>query len=139
MNFDIAAFRAAFPQFVDVLAYPDPVIQGWVNLATTSAMGSWFALATLTEQQLLVAHLGALMSKVAAEGTAPTGALVSAGQGSVSASFTPPPVKSAWGYWLSSSPYGATLWGLLQIAGMGGDLVGALPERAAFRKVGGIW
>jgi hypothetical protein len=136
MSFDPVAFQTAFPQFATT---PTATITGWANLAQNSAMGDWFGSAMLTEQQLLVAHMGALMTNISTQGTTPTGALVSAGEGGVSAGFTPPPVKTGWQYWLSSTPYGVQLWGLLVIAGMGGDLVGGLPERAAFRKASGIW
>ncbi len=64
-----------------------------------------------------------------------TGATVS----KVSVSITPPPSASAWQFWLSTSPYGLQLWAFLNIKSAGGAYVGGLPERTAFRKVGGVF
>ena len=138
MTFDVAAFRSAFTQFFDPGVYPDTAINGWVSVAANSAMGNWFANASLTEQQLLVAHIGVKFTD-AANGDSSSGAVTSASEGSVSASFTPPPVKTALEYWLSSTSYGVQLWALLKIAGAAGQVIGGLPERSAFRKVGGVW
>lgn len=135
MTFDVAAFRTAFIEFQQT---PEPNILSWSNLAANSAMSSWYASTNLTEQQLLVAHIGKMMTD-AATGDGVTGAVTSASEGSVSASFQPPPAKSALQYWLSSTPYGVQLWALLSIAGAAGASVGGLPERSAFRKVGGVW
>lgn len=138
MTFDVAGFRAAFTQFLSPSDYSDSTIQGWADLASNSAMSNWFAGTSLTEQRLLVAHIGSMMSQ-AASGDGAGGAVTSASEGSVSVSFTPPPAKSALEYWLSSTPYGIQLWSLLRIASATGNIVGGLPERRAFRKVGGVW
>lgn len=138
MNFDVAAFRAAFPQFVDAIAYPDGVILGWFAISQ-AYLGSSLALqgTTLTTaQQLLTAHIGALMS---ASGSSAMGAMQSASEGSVSASFAPPPIKSGLEYYLSGSTYGVQLWALLDVLSAGGQYIGGLPERQAFRKVGGVF
>lgn len=135
--FNPVAFQAAFPQFAST---PDATINGWVSLVTNSPQGDWFGnIAGLTDQQLIVAHIGYLLSKAASGSGAPGGAITSAAQGSVNVSFVPPPVKTGLQYYLSSSPYGQMLWANLCIAAAGGDYVGGLPERRAFRKVGGVF
>ncbi|MNJ79317.1 hypothetical protein D3C77_772930 [compost metagenome] len=44
-----------------------------------------------------------------------------------------------WSYWLGMTPYGMQLMALLKVCTGGGLYVGGLPERAAFRSVGGIF
>jgi hypothetical protein len=60
-------------------------------------------------------------------------------EGSVSVSLVPPPIKNAFQFWLSTTPYGMQLRALLNIQGAGGFFIGGLPERSAFRKVAGIF
>ncbi len=134
MNFDIAAFQAAFLAFASVSS---ATIQAWVNLVLGSPMGAWFQVATLTDQQLMVAHIGQLLTQAATGDNAQGGAVVSGSQGSVSASFAAPPIKTGLHYYLSSTSYGQMLWANLCVSTAGGDYVGGLPERRAFRKVGG--
>lgn len=85
----------------------------------------------------MTAHLTQL-STMAAAGQA-TGVGQSATVGAVSVSMVPPPIKSGFQYWLASTPYGMQLWALLNVKGAGGLYVGGLPEKTAFRKVGGIF
>ncbi|ENN86068.1 phage protein [Rhizobium freirei PRF 81] len=135
--FDIAAFQTAFPQFATT---PSDTIQGWVTLVINSPMGGWFECETgLTNQQLMVAHIGYLFSKAATGQAIPGGAMVSAAEGSVNAAFAAPPIKTGLQYYLSGSPYGQMLWANLCVAAAGGDYVGGLPERRAFRKVYGTF
>jgi len=140
MNFDPVAFRAAFPAFADMITYPDAMVLGWFSIAQAYLASSWAMQGTTltTAQQLLVAHIGTMMTNAMVDGSA-TGAVVSASEGSVSASFAPPPIKSSLDYYLSSSTYGIQLSALLDILAAGGDYVGGLPERSAFRKVGGVF
>ena len=48
-------------------------------------------------------------------------------------------VKSAFGYWLLTTPYGNELRMLLDIVGGVGFYVGGSCEREGFRKAGGIF
>lgn len=135
MAFDTAAFRQAFTAFSDT---PDAAIQVWADIVTGSPMASWFNCAPLTQQQLIVAHIGYQLSNADSIGDSQGGgAIVSGMEGSVSASFVAPPVKDGLEYYLSSSTYGQMLWAMLNISSAGGVYVGGLPERHAFRKVGG--
>jgi hypothetical protein len=72
------------------------------------------------------------------EGNAP-GVMTGATEGTVSVSLQAPPAKDAFSWWLATTPYGAQLRALLLARSAGGFYVGGLPERAAFRKVGGIF
>jgi len=135
---DPTAFRAAFPEFV---ALADSAVLAYAGMASASMTTDDGALiygATLDlALQLMTAHMARLMVMAAAgKSGAP---VTSASEGAVSVSMVAPPVRSAWGYWLSQTPYGQQLLSLLQVAGAGGLLIGGLPERAAFRKVGGVW
>lgn len=135
---NILAFRIAFPFFAEIGTYPDAMIQGWSDLASNSPLGGWYQTASLAEQQLLVAHIGSLMSQAAANGSV-GGVIVSASEGSVSVGYEPPPSRTALGYYLNRSVYGQQLLAMLEIEAAGGQYVGGLPERNAYRKVGGVF
>lgn len=136
-TFDVATFQATFPQFANT---PAATIQAWVNLVLNSPMADWFqSTASLTDQQLMVAHIGFKLSQMGTGGDAQPSATVSGSQGSVSASFAPPPIQSGLEYYLASSEYGRMLWANIRISVAGGDIIGGLPERRAFRKVGGVF
>lgn len=135
--FDVSAFQAAFPQFATT---PADTINGWVNLVIHSPQGDWFQnVACLADQQLIVAHVGFMLLLAAAGQGAIGGAITGAAEGSVNVAFAAPPIRTGLQYYLSSSPYGQMLWANLCIAAAGGDYVGGLPERRAFRKVGGTF
>lgn len=135
-EFDIPAFRASFPAFASEVIYPDPTIQSAADSALCFLSSHNCGCDTLA-WQLATAHLLQLRAN-AASGT--TGGLVtSASIDKVSVSVTPPPVTDGYSYWLSLSPYGLELMALLSKCSAGGFYVGGLPERAAFRNVGGIF
>jgi hypothetical protein len=48
-------------------------------------------------------------------------------------------VKDGLEYYLSGSVYGQMLWAMLNVASAGGVYLGGLPERRAYRKVGGVF
>jgi hypothetical protein len=85
----------------------------------------------------MCAHLTQLAQQIA-NGT-PMGVMSAASEGSVSITLQPPPVKSAFGYWLSTTPYGNELRMLLDIVGGVGFYVGGSCEREGFRKAGGVF
>lgn len=137
MTFDPAAFQAAFPAFQET---PTTAIQTWATIVEGSPMASWFAAAPITQQQLIVAHIGYQLSRADSLGDSQGGgAVVSGSEGSVSASFVAPPVRDGLEYYLSSSTYGQMLWAMLNVATAGGVYVGGLPERQAFRKTHGVF
>lgn len=137
MTFDATAFRLAFPAFQEAT---DPAILVWVDIVLESPMASWLNCAKQTQQQLIVAHIGYLLTNANSIGNSQGGgAVVSATEGSVSASFVAPPVRDGLEFYLSSSTYGQMLWAMLNVQSAGGFYVGGLPERRAFRKVGGTF
>jgi len=142
ITFDAAAFRALFPQFADPAKFPDAALSiqfgaatGYVSADTYGDMSvpvRTNALYTMTAHLLA---LGVIIAQNNYQGQVGivTGAVVD----HVQITLTPPPVKSQWQWWLNTTPYGAQLVALLQAQAAGGFYVGGLPERAAFRKVGG--
>jgi hypothetical protein len=144
ITLDPAAFRALFPQFADPAKYPDAALSiqfgaaaGYVSADT---YGDMTVAARTNALYLMTAHLlaiGAIIAQNNYQGQVGivTGAVVD----HVQITLTPPPVKSQWQWWLNTTPYGAQLVALLQAQAAGGFYVGGLPERAAFRKVGGYF
>lgn len=136
---DIASFRAQFPAFTNT---PDAALQLQWDAAVVY-FGAYDGQLLYGDRlqrclELLTAHLLQINVMLAAGGQTPTvGVLTSATIDKVTVSNMPPPVKSEWGYWLSTTPYGMQLLALLRVASAGGIYVGGRPERAAFRKVGG--
>jgi hypothetical protein len=87
---------------------------------------------------LMVAHLLTLAAQARTGGV--SGQVTSATIDKVSVSVAPPPGgDDAWAYWLGLTPYGLQLLALLKRCTAGGFYVGGLPERAAFRAVGGLF
>jgi hypothetical protein len=141
ITFNIPQFRERFPAFADTATFPDARLTMQWDMAACyiNPENYGYLHGACREQaiQLMTAHLLAL-SVLIESGSTP--AMVSSSTvDKVSVSLTPPPVKSQFGWWLSLTPYGAQLLALLSMKAVGGLYVGGLPERAAFRKVGGIF
>ena len=142
MSFDIAKFRETFPYFADPAIYTDGQITIWSEIAGCSLRescelhGDCFN----TALQLLTAHIAQLLTS-AARGRQATGVITSSAIDKVSVGYAPPPMRTAWAYWLNQSPYGQQLAALLSAASVGGFYLGgtAVPERAAFRGAGGFF
>lgn len=140
-TFDVAAFRAMFPAFADIVKYPDATLQMWWTMAIQYITdydnclieGDTLQLAL----NLMTAHLAQSFTMI---GTGQNTAVVTgATEGSVSVSMEPPPVKNMWQYWLASTTYGQQLLALLQVMVAGGFTIGGLPESSGFRRVGGVF
>ena len=133
--FDLSAFRTAYPVF-------DSVPDATVDAAATSALcliGQDGCDCDVQMWQLMVAHLLYIQGQVAT-GNGNAGAVTSATIDKVSVSFAAPPFgTSAYNFWLFKSPYGGQLLALLDRCSKGGVYVGGLPERSAFRSVGGVF
>lgn len=133
--FDLSAFRTAYPVFDSV---PDATVQA----AATSALcliGQDGCDCDVQMWQLMVAHLLYIQGQVAT-GNGNAGAVTSATIDKVSVSFAAPPFgTSAYKFWLFKSPYGGQLLAMLDRCSRGGVYVGGLPERSAFRSVGGVF
>lgn len=137
---DIQVFRTQFPAFKDDNVFSDAFIEEWGKLAEHYLKESWALNGELFNHalNLMSAHLISIAVKTTQNNGA-SGAIQSATEGSVSVSFTAPPSRNGWEFWLSSSPYGVQLWALLNQLGSFGLYVGGLPERKAIRKVGGVF
>lgn len=143
ITLDPAAFRALFPQFADPVKWPDAALSIQFGAATgyvsADTYGDMTVAARTNALYLMTAHLLALGVIIAQNNySGQVGVVQGAVVDHVQITLTPPPVKSQWQWWLNTTPYGAQLLGLLDAQAAGGFYVGGLPERAAFRKVGGV-
>ena len=144
ITLDPAAFRALFPQFADATKWPDAALSIQFGAATgyvsADTYGDMPVAARTNALYLMTAHLLALGVIIAQNNySGQVGVVQGAVVDHVQITLTPPPVKSQWQWWLNTTPYGAQLLGLLEAQAGGGFYVGGLPERAAFRKVGGVF
>ena len=142
LTFDVTAFRLLFPAFADPTVYPDARLQMYWDMAISyiSDVANYGWLQGLDRQlalNLLTAHLAAI-SDIILAGQVPN-LMQTATIDKVSVGLTPPPIPNQWQWWLNQTGYGQQLLALLQAKSVGGFYVGGLPERSAFRKVGGIF
>lgn len=140
--FDVGEFRIAFPAFSNPVTFPTDTLQAYWDAATcyVDDEGNYGWLQGDCRRRaldLMTAHLTAL-SVLIAGGQVP-GLVQAATIDKVTVSLTPPPLKNQWQWWLSLTPYGQQLLALLESRAVGGFYIGGLPERSAFRKVGGIF
>lgn len=142
-EFNVTNFRAQFPEFANSTTYPDASLAAWWemgnNYVSTDNAGydSWRATQAQLACDLMCAHLAKSFTLI---GNGVGTVLVNGStEGSVSVSLTPPPVRGAWQWWLATTGYGAQLRALLKVIAGPGSYIGGLPERSAFRKVGGVW
>ena len=144
ITLDPAAFRALFPQFADPTPYPDIRLTAFFSLATgyvsADTYGDMTAPVRTNALYLMTAHLLALGIIIAQNNySGQVGVVTGAVVDRVQITLAPPPLKSQWQWWLNATPYGAQLLALLDAQAAGGFMVGGLPERAAFRKVAGVF
>lgn len=142
ITLDPAAFRALFPQFADPAKYPDAALSIQFDMATSyvsaDTYGDMTAAARTNALYLMTAHLLALGAIIAQNNySGQVGVVQAATIDGVSVTLQPPPQRGQWRWWLNTTPYGAQLVALLDAQSVGGFFVGGLPERAAFRRVGG--
>lgn len=157
VTFDPVSFRLLFPAFADESVWPDAqlaaywqISRDYIGVPDSPA----YALNGATLQfalNCMTAHLATMLAAEATDGTGDPaqggaalsggggGILTSASIGAVSVSSLPPPVKGMWDWWLAQTPYGQQLLALLDLLAVGGFYIGGLPERKAFRKVGGVF
>lgn len=140
--FDVAIFRAQFPAFSNETTYPDALLTAFFDTATcyvsSDNSGRLTGDCRLRAINLMIAHLVTISDLVAAGRTPKF--VQSASVGSVSTTVTTPPTNDdQFNWWLSLTPYGQQLQALLSVSAIGGFYVGGSRERAAFRKVGGVF
>lgn len=142
--FDATVFREWFPQFADATAFPTLTLQTDFDLATAYVSANTYGCLPIAARTqalyLMTAHLAALEVIISANGyTGQPGVVEAATVDKLQITLQPPPARGQLRWWLQLTPYGSRLVALLSIRSMGGFYVGGLPERAAFRKVGGIF
>lgn len=140
---DLALFRAMFAEFADATVTPDAALQmrydEAANYITPEDEPCGLPLAKVSYALMLcLAHLCRL-ARMVADTASPVGVVTQAQVDKVSVTLAPPPMRGEWGHWLAQTPYGVQLSAFLNVNAAGGFYVGGLPERAAFRKVGGIF
>lgn len=137
--FDVVQFRAFLPAFANSTTYPTETLQMYWNAATcyiSDKNFGWLKNDCRREAiDYMAAHL--LFIAAATAGGQIPGLVQNATIDKISVGFTPPPIKNQWQWWLSLSPYGQSLWALLQVNSAGGFYIGGSPEISALRKVGG--
>lgn len=144
VTLDPATFRAMFSEFADAATYTDEALQmRWdaeaVAYVSDENCGSLTGAKRAYAVQIMLAHLLRLSKMASAADAAPAGVITSATIDKVSVTLVPPPARSEWGYWLAQTPYGQQLGAYLSMQAAGGFYIGGNPERAAFRKVGGVF
>lgn len=137
--FDPVRFRDKFPEFPNP-PYTDPILQRKWDAGTCiidpNDSGCFMDTKQLTcVLDLMVAHLLKLqeMLDMGQNVVAVTSATID----KVSVSVEPPKAATQYQLWLSTTPYGQEIRVILQVSSVGGTYIGGLPERRAFRKVGG--
>lgn len=139
-------FRLQFPAFADAALFPSQVLSSWwamgaAYISTNNPGCAWTDAQAQLGNDLMAAHLAQIFTNInnAGSGGTLTGPVQSGTEGSVTVAMVPPPVKSAFGYWLAGTAYGQQLRALLQAVAGVGLYVGGSLERAAFRGAGGVW
>jgi len=142
ITFDPAAFKAQFPQFSNSSCFPDGTLNNWWVIATTVVSPEPVDCDPLTDAQrtevlnLESRHVGTIFNQIASGKPAPA-MVTSATIDKVTVTVKPPPERGQLTWWLNFTPYGQMAATILSIAGAGGFYSGGLPERSAFRRVGG--
>lgn len=142
---DIPLFRSRFAAFAGDPPSDATIDVYWImatSYISADTYGCMSAEARELALQLMTAHLLYLQGLISNGGTnTGTPGIVTASKvGDVQVSLAQPPYgTSPWRYWMNLSPYGSQLLALLDAQAVGGFYVGGLPERSAFRKVGGIF
>lgn len=139
----LSDFRAAFTAFVNPNVYPDTVIEMFFGNACEYVSPENYGTLRDSSRQLalyqMTAHLLRLNDMVNENEGAAATMVQGAKVDQVSVTLTPPPVKSQFAWWLNLTPYGQSLWALLQQKAVGGMYIGGSGELAAFRRVGGAY
>jgi hypothetical protein len=142
ITFDVELFRLQCPEFANETTYPDALLQGYWDTAICYVSNVNYGYlrddCRLRALNFMTAHLAKLYLIITTNPNQTTGQMQSATIDKVSVTMTPPPQKDQFQWWLGLTTYGQMLLALLQVKSVGGMYVGGLPERSAFRKVGGI-
>ena len=114
-------FRNQFPAFENTTIFPPAQLEGWWTMATAyiniDNTRPWIFKSGQLQLavDLMCAHLAASFTLIS--NGIPSVLVIGTTEGSVTVSMEPPPSKTAFGWWLSTTPYGAQLRALLRIVG----------------------
>lgn len=142
-TYNDANFRNQFPQFENTSIYPPAQLQGWWTMATAyinidnNYPYNWNQAQLQLAVDLMCAHLAQSFTLIN-NGT-PSVLVTGSTEGSVSVSLTPPPTKTAFGWWLATTSYGAQLRALMRTVANVGLFVGGSYENMGFRRAGGVF
>ena len=141
--FDLTTFRAMFPAFASVTAYPDAALTLYWNTACNYIEAEDLDLGFLdtSSRTLALNQMTAHLTQLgvnAGKGLA-VGPVEQAKIDKVDVKLAQRPALNMWQWWLSGTPYGQMLLALLESVSVGGIYIGGAPELSAFRKVGGVW
>ena len=142
-SFNDALFREQFPQFEDTTAFPTAQLDGWWVMGTAYInQNNGYPWDFNSKQlqlamDLMCAHLAASFTLINAG--IPSVIVQGSSEGSVSVTLVAPPSKTAYGWWLSTTPYGKQLRALLKVVANVGLYVGGSAENFGFRRAGGIF
>jgi hypothetical protein len=149
-GYDDYTFRQSFPEFADINKYPYATIKMYWSMAGNMVSQASCPCNFLTGDALklatyyMTAHLMSLaLARIAAvnngSGGTQGGFKTSATIDMITVQYLAPPATQAYEWWLVQTQYGQALWAMIDILSVGGLSIGGLPERAAFRKVGGVF
>lgn len=142
IEYDDALFRVQIPEFSNTTTYPQVLMQGFWDIAINYISDVNYGFLRDSSRVLalnyMTAHIAKLNLQLEVNPSSVIGQVQGATIDKVTVTLTPPPNPNQFSWWLGLTPYGQMLLALLQVKSVGGMYVGGLPERAAFRKVGGI-
>lgn len=141
-SYSDALFRAQFPAFSNTTTYPVILIENyWTTSGTIIANSDYGILANMGGPQalyLMTAHLTQLGVMI---GNGETPAVqTGAGIDKINITLMPPPIKTQFQYWLSTTAYGQQLLAMLQAASVGGFYApGGMGKRGFGDQINGGW
>lgn len=142
-TYNDTAFRNQFPQFENTTLFPPAQLEGWWDMGNSyinidnNYPWNFKSKQLQLAADLMCAHLAASFSLINS-GT-PSVVVQGSSEGSVSISLVPPVIKSSFGWWLATTPYGAQLRALLKVVGNVGLYVVGSYENQGFRRAGGFF
>jgi hypothetical protein len=134
--FNIAYFRAAYPEFGNSAQFTDVMLDTYWQQATQQISSQNYGVLRNAGRQralnLLTAHL-AKIALLNTQGEVP-GIITHAQVDKVQVQLEPPPLPDQWQWWLNTTEYGQSLLALLQVYAAGGFYIPAgQPVLTAFR------
>lgn len=136
---NITDFRAQFPAFSSLSSFPDSMLQMYFDVASnyvsTIDYGILKGSSRLLALYLMTAHL--LQNSLSINNGGTGKVITSTSDNGTSVSLQPPPSKNMLQFWLSQTPYGLQLYGLLSVKSVGGFYVGGSLAKDNIRQYDG--